>query len=214
MIETALVSFTTFFVTIGPVDVAVLFASLTAHASISERRRIAFKGVFIASVILFTLAIGGTEVLAWLGITLPALRISGGLLLLLIAVDMVFARHSGAFWPTPDESAEARQKEDISAFPLATPLLAGPGAMGAAVLRDAESQGDLELKIVVLGTLAAVMLLSLALLLTAAQVQRLAGVTAVNVITRVMGVLLAALAAQLILDGIAASGLLPPHIAS
>ncbi|TVR80565.1 MAG: MarC family protein, partial [Rhodospirillales bacterium] len=111
-------------------------------------------------------------------------------------------------WTTSAETAEAEGRGDISVFPLATPLIAGPAAMGAAVLLASEAEGNLLLELTVLVALLAVMALTLGLLLVAAQLQRFLGVTGQNVITRVVGVLLAALAVQFIFDGIAGSGLL------
>jgi len=207
IIEVGLVAFTTFFATIGPVDVAALFAVLTKRMPKAQRRNVAFKGVAIATVILLTFAIFGEAALSRMGITLPAMRTAGGILLLLIAIDMVFARHSGGSSTTDDETDEARGKQDISVFPLATPLLAGPGAMGAVVLLTAETGGDLVHRAIIVGALLAVLLIAFVLLLMAGQVQRVLGVTGLNVISRVVGVLLAALAVQFMFDGLASSPL-------
>ena len=207
MWETGLFAFTTFFATIGPVDAAAVFAALTPNATPRQRRAMAIKGTLIAAAVLIVFMLFGNDLLAHLGITLAAMRTAGGILLLLIAIDMVFARHSGGTSATADESEEAGHKDDISVFPLATPMIAGPGAMGAVVLLSAESQGDLERQAVVMAALLAVLALTFLLLLIAGGVQRVLGVTGSNVITRVVGVLLAALAVQFIFDGIAASGL-------
>ena len=207
MLQTALVAFTTFFATIGPLDTAALFPALTPHNTAQERRAMALKGALIGGAILVFFALFGEGVLAAFGITLPALRTAGGVLLLLIAIDMVFARPSGGTTTTPDEQAEAATRQDVSVFPLATPLIAGPGAIGAAILLTADADGDpLHLAIVV-AALLAVILLTYLLLLAATAVQRLLGVTGLHVISRVMGVLLAALAVQFIFDGVAGSGL-------
>ncbi len=208
MLETALIALTTFFATVGPIDVAAIFAGLTPGASAAERRAMAVKATLIAFLVLMVFALFGTEALRHLGITLPALKTAGGILLLLIAIDMVFARHSGGTSTTPDESREAKAKGDISVFPLATPLIAGPGTMGAVVLLMAEAEGNLLAELVVMGALTAILLLTFLLLLAATMVQKYLGVTALNVITRVVGILLAALAVQFIFDGIGASGLL------
>jgi multiple antibiotic resistance protein len=207
MWETGLFAFTTFFATIGPVDAAAVFAALTPNATPRQRRVMAIKGTLIAAAVLIVFMLFGNDLLAHMGITLAAMRTAGGILLLLIAIDMVFARHSGGTSATADESEEAGHKADISVFPLATPMIAGPGAMGAVVLLTAESQGDLERQAVVMAALLAVLALTFLLLLIAGGVQRVLGVTGSNVITRVVGVLLAALAVQFIFDGIAASGL-------
>lgn len=207
MQEIALIAFTTFFATIGPVDVAALFAAMTPRTTPKQRRSTAVKGVGVATVILLLFAIFGEAVLARLGISLAAMRTAGGILLLLIAIDMVFARQSGGISATEDETDEALKKQDVSVFPLATPLIAGPGTMGAVVLLTAEAKGDLTHWMVVVGALFAVLTLTLFLLLVAGKVQKLLGVTGLNVITRVVGVLLAALAVQFIFEGLAASTL-------
>lgn len=207
MLETAAVAFTTLFATIGPVEAAALFATLTPTASTSERRRMALRASAIAAVLMFLFALGGGMLLDALGISLAALRTAGGVLLLLMGIDMVFARHSGVTSTTADEAEEATHKQDLSVFPLATPLIAGPGALGAVILLMADAEGDLLARGVVLLTLLAVLLLTLGLLLVAVQLQKLLGVTGMNVLTRILGVLLTALAIQFLFDGLAASGL-------
>jgi multiple antibiotic resistance protein len=208
MLEAALMALTTFFATVGPLETAALFPALTPHNTARERRAMARKGTLIGAGILLFFAICGEGVLRAFGITLPALRTAGGVLLLLIAIDMVFARPSGGTTTTADELAEAAAKQDVSVFPLATPLIAGPGAIGAAILLVADTQGDLVKPAVVIGALLVIVLLTYLLLLAATQVQRLLGLTGLQVVTRVMGVLLAALAVQFLFDGIAASGVL------
>ena len=208
MLKTAAVAFATFFATIGPIDVAAMFAALTSRATPEHRRNMAIKGTAIAAGILLLFALVGDTLLAHLGISLAALRTAGGILLLLIGIDMVFARDSGGVSTTADESAEARLKKDISVFPLATPLIAGPGAMGAAILLVANAEGDLARQTVVVGAMLAVLLLTFIALLGASWLQKLLGVTGLHVITRVFGVLLCALAVQFLFDGIAQSGLL------
>ncbi|WP_340148742.1 MarC family protein [uncultured Sneathiella sp.] len=208
MLETALIAFTTFFATIGPLDVAALFAALTANAAPRERRQMAVKGTLIGGGILLFFALFGKAVLTSFGITLPALQASGGILLLLIAIDMVFARTSGSTTTTDEENVEAQGKTDVSVFPLATPLIAGPGAIGAAILLVAEAKGDTIETSIVIGVLLGMVLLTLILMLLASQVQKLLGVTGLHVISRVVGVLLAALAVQFIFNGIRDSGLL------
>ncbi len=208
MLETALVAFTTFFATIGPADVAALFAALTPRNTPAERRVIALRSTLIATGILLCFALFGDAVLRYLGISLPALRTAGGILLLLIAIDMVFARPSGGITTTGEENAEAATRQDVSVFPLATPLIAGPGAIGATVLLVADAQGNRLQAALVVAVLLGVLLLTFLLMLVAAQVQRLLGVTGLHVISRVLGVLLAALAVQFVFDGIGASGLL------
>jgi multiple antibiotic resistance protein len=208
MIETAFVAFATFFATIGPPDVAAIFAGLTHDNTPGERRAMALKGTLIAGAILLFFALLGEAVLERLGISLAALRTAGGILLLLIAIDLVFARPSGGTTTTREENEEAAGKRDISVFPLATPLIAGPGAMGAAILLVADTEGDRLAMAVVIATMLGVVLLAFVLMLIATQVQRLLGVTGLHVVSRIIGILLAALAVQFVFDGIAASGLL------
>ena len=205
MFETASIAFATFFATVGPLDVAAVFAALTAAYSPARRRSTAVKGVCIALVVLIPFALAGKPLLTAFGISLPALRTAGGILLLLMGIDMVFARHSGGTSTTAEEQTEATTRDDISVFPLATPLLAGPGTIGAAILLMAETGGDLPRQIAVIVALVAVLLLTLALLVLAGAVHRVLGVTGMQVVARVFGLLLCALAVQFIFDGVAGS---------
>ena len=208
MLETAIVAFTTFFATIGPVSVAVVFAVMTHGSKASIKKAMALRGCLIASVILISFALAGEALLFALGISLAALKVSGGILLLLISIDMVFARSSGVSSTTEEENKEAIKKEDISVFPLATPLLAGPGSMGASILLMANAENDFTSQSIVIAALISVLIISLILLLLASKVQRLLGVTGMHVISRVFGVLLSALAVQFMFNGLAQSGLL------
>ncbi|MDH5648752.1 MAG: MarC family protein [Gammaproteobacteria bacterium] len=208
MLETWGVALATFFATIGPIDVAAMFAALTISSSVSERRVIAFRGTVIAAVVLSVFALIGELLLAGLGISLAALRTAGGILLLLIGIEMVFGRTSGATSTTDAEASEARIRADISVFPLATPLIAGPGAMGATILLMAHAEGNLVQQAIVYSSLIIVLLVTLGCLLVATQLQRVLGVTGMHVISRIFGVLLSALAVQFIFDGIAQSKLL------
>jgi multiple antibiotic resistance protein len=205
--ETAAVALATFFATIGPIDVAAVFAALTATVASRERWRIAFKGTAIATCILLFFVLFGERLLNGLGISLAALRTAGGILLLLIGIDLVFGRSSGAISATDEEAEEAATKPDISVFPLATPLIAGPGAMGATILLIADTEGNLLLQAAVAACLLAILALTLLCLLLAAGLQRLLGITGAQVIRRVFGVLLTALAVQFLFDGLAQSTL-------
>jgi multiple antibiotic resistance protein len=209
MLEAALRAFTTFFATVGPVDVAAFYAVLAASASAQQRRAMAIKGTAIATILLLVFVVFGRPLLGWLGITLPALRTAGGILLLLLAIDMVWTPPSHLSATTKAETDEARARQDIAVFPLATPLIAGPGALGAAVLLSAEASGHLLHQLIVIAMMGAVMVVTLGLLLVAGQMHRLLGVTGQNVISRVIGILLAGLSVQFIFDGIRGSGLLP-----
>ncbi|MEX0964192.1 MAG: MarC family protein [Pseudohongiellaceae bacterium] len=208
IIETATVALATFFATIGPLDVAAVYAGLTATETPKRRRAMAIRGTLIATGILVAFALIGEYLLAGLGISLAALRTGGGILLLLIGIDMVFARSSGSTSTTEEEELEAKGKRDIAVFPLATPLIAGPGAMGAVILLMANSEGNIVLQLTVVAALLAIILLTFVMLLLASKIQQLFGVTGMHVVTRIFGVLLSALAVQFIFDGIAQSGLL------
>lgn len=206
MLETALTAFTTFFAVIGPIDTAVLLASLTPNMARSERRAIAVKAVFIAALIVLSFALFGEPILRQLGVSLAALQTAGGIILFMIALDMTLARRPGPVTLSVKESEEAETKAErhaeIAVFPLATPLLAGPGAMTSAIVLAAGTKGDLTLLGAVVTAILAVMLVTLMLLLVAQEVHQVIGVTARKVIVRVFGVLLAALAVQSIFNGI------------
>jgi multiple antibiotic resistance protein len=207
--EAFFIALTTFFATIGPLDLAIVFAALTGHNTARERRAIALRGVLIAAGILLFFAAFGNALLGIFGITLAALKTAGGVLLLLIAIDMVFARHSGGTGTTREEEVEARTRSDISVFPLALPLIAGPGAISATVLLITGSEGD-NIRIAA-SLLALLLILSLTYLslLAAIPIQRLLGITGLAVVSRIVGILLAALAVQFLFDGIKASGIVP-----
>jgi MarC family membrane protein len=207
MLETALTAFTTFFAVIGPIDAAVLLASLTPNMTKSERRAIAVKAVFIATVIILLFALFGGFVLKQLGVSLAALQVAGGVILFMIALDMTLSRHPSPATLSHKESEEAEDKAEhhaeIAVFPLATPLLAGPGAMTGAIVLAAGTKGDFTLLAAVVAAIIAVMAVTLFLLLLAQEMHALIGVTARKVIVRVFGVLLAALAVQSIFNGLA-----------
>ncbi len=210
MLQTALTSFTTFFATIGPIEAAVLFATLTPMMERAERRQIAIRATLIASMILVVFTAFGGPLLRQLGVTLPALQTAGGIVLALIALDMIFARPGSGFKLTPSEGQEAQTKDDLAVFPLATPLLAGPGAMSAGILLAANTGGDPIRLGIVLGALAAVMGATLVLLLLGHELNRILGITAQRVLMRVFGILLSAIAVQAIFNGVGASGMLRP----
>ena len=207
IVKTGLLAFTTFFATVSPVDTAAIYAAITPKATDTQRRAMAIKGTLIAGAILLTFALLGNEILSRLGITLAAMKTAGGILLLLIAIDMVFARPSGVSSTTEDETEEAGHKDDVSVFPLATPLIAGPGTMGAVTLLSAKAHGNIGQEAAIIVAIFAILAITLTVLLVAGRLQKLLGVTGMNVISRVVGVLLAALSVQFIFDGIASSGL-------
>lgn len=207
MLETASIALATFFATIGPLDVAAVFAVLTGNYDPVRRRWCAVRGVLLATAILLLFALAGELMLNVFGISIAALRTAGGILLLLISIEMVFARSSGATSTTDEEEKEATTRDDIAVFPVATPLIAGPGAMGAAILLMASAEGNVVHQMIVVGSLLAMLAITLISLLLAGQLIRFLGLTGLNVISRIIGVLLAALAVQFIFDGIADSGM-------
>jgi len=207
LVETAVVALATFFATIGPFDVAAMFAVLTAENTKQHRRLMAIRGTMIATAVLLVFALFGNVLLSSMGISLAALSTAGGILLLLIGIDMVFARGSSGTGPTSEEEREAVSKKDISVFPIATPLIAGPGTMGAVIVLMANAEGDLVRQGIVIGSMLVILLMTFLSLLLAGRIQGFFGVTGMGVISRVLGVLLSALAVQFIFDGIARSGL-------
>ena len=209
MLETALKSFTTFFATIGPIEAAVLFATLTPKMPRAERRRIALRATVIATMILGFFTLLGGPILRQLGVSIAALQTAGGIVLLLIALDMIFARPGGSIKLTPLEGEEAQTRDDVAVFPLATPLLAGPGAMSAGILLAANAHGEPLGLAIVAGALLAVMAITLALLALAHELNRMMSLTAQRVLIRVFGILLAAIAVQALFNGIRTSGLIP-----
>ncbi|MEO0422945.1 MAG: MarC family protein [Pseudomonadota bacterium] len=202
MFESFVKTFVVFFVVVEPISLVPVFAALTRGGGAVFRRRMAVKSVALAAVIFALFLLSGDLLLRTLGISLDAFKIAGGLLLFLLSVDMVFARQSGLRSATVREQEEARYREDISVFPLAFPLIAGPGALATLVLLGASTDGDpvamAALGLVVLTVLA----ITLALLLGARYVERLIGVTGANVISRLAGVVLVALAVQFVIDGV------------
>ena len=207
MFETFLTALTTFFAVIGPIDTAVLMASLTPNMTRAERRAIAAKAVLVATIIILLFALFGGPVLRQLGVSIAALQTAGGIILFMIALEMTLSKRPAPATLTVKESEEAEDKAErhaeIAVFPLATPLLAGPGAMTSAIVLAAGTRGDLTLLAAVVAAILVVMLATLLLLLVAQEVHQVIGVTARKVIVRVFGVLLAALAVQSIFNGLA-----------
>jgi multiple antibiotic resistance protein len=173
----------------------------------AERRAISVKAVFIATIIILLFALVGQPVLTQLGVSLAALQTAGGIILFMIALEMTLARRPGpAAALSPRESEEVEDKAErhaeIAVFPLATPLLAGPGAMTSAIVLAAGTKGDISLIGAVIAAIIAVMAVTLVLLLLAQEIHQVIGVTPRKVIVRVFGVLLAALAVQSIFNGL------------
>ena len=205
MIGTALDSFgyalVALLVIFDPAGTAALFIAMTPRDTRAERREQAVRACAVALIVLATFGLAGEALLRALGIGLPAMRIAGGILLFIAAAGMVTGR--GAVRETESEREEAiRTEEDISVFPLAIPLIAGPGAMTTMVVLHSSTAGDILRIGAVQAALVVAILVQLMALLAAPWVARALGPTGSNVIGRVLGVLLAALAAQIALDGL------------
>jgi multiple antibiotic resistance protein len=203
MIEQPLKFFVVFFVVVEPVSLIPLFTGLTGGATSQFKRRMAVKAVCISAAILLLFALGGARFLQLMGISLEAFRIFGGLLLFLLSLEMVFARESGTR-TSSNEAAESRRRADISVFPLAFPFIAGPGALATILLwfgplhvaQQAPLFGALLLAV------ALVLLIALVMMLLAEPLMGIIGVTGANVASRLLGVILGALAVQFVLDGL------------
>jgi multiple antibiotic resistance protein len=204
VLELFLSAFVTFFVIIDPPGCAPIFASLTQNCTPAQRRAMALRSVGIAAGILLFFALFGEDLLRALGISLAAFRIAGGIMLFMIALDMVFERRTERREKRADEVNATPEIDDISVFPMAIPMIAGPGSIASIMLLMARSEG-LERSLVVLGSLASILLLTLIALLAAGPLMRLLGHKMEAMITRILGVILAALAAQFVIDGIAVS---------
>lgn len=197
-------AFVTLLVVIDPFAVIPAFIGLTRNDTPANKRKTATKSCVIASIILVSFAIGGDKLLDVMSISEPAFRIAGGFLLLLAAIDMVVAKsHSGLVATTTDEEEEALHREDVSVFPLAIPLLAGPGALTSVVVLTRQAEG--------LSAIAPFYVISLALVVIAITyvcllgsefLMKILGITGTNVLTRVFGIILAALAVQSIINGL------------
>lgn len=208
MTDLFVAAFVTFFVVIDPVGIAPVFASLTQGTPARHRRMMAFKGSALAAVILVFFALVGEPFLSALGITLDALKVAGGFMLFLIALEMVFERRTERR-ETAAEKSHKEHPEDISVFPIAIPLLAGPGAIASVILLMASNDKDWAAQGAVLGALALTLALTLIAFLTASKLMALIGHTASTIVSRVLGIILAALAAQYMLDGIRAAVFAP-----
>ncbi|KRB79357.1 MarC family transcriptional regulator [Sphingomonas sp. Root710] len=209
MMALFLSAFVTLFVVIDPPGCAPIFASLTNGASDRQRRTMAIRSTLIASVLLLLFALVGEKLLDTLGISLDAFRIAGGIMLFLIALEMVFEKRTERREGRADEisrkaAEEHRPVEDISVFPMAIPMIAGPGSIATVMLLVSRSHG-IDQTLIVLGALLAVLALTLAALIAAGPIMRVLGPKLEAMITRVLGVLLAALAAQFVIDGITAA---------
>ncbi|SDD28942.1 multiple antibiotic resistance protein [Paracoccus isoporae] len=194
-------AFVTLFVVIDPVGLAPLFIALTTGMGDAQRRRIGWRAVAIAAVLLTLFGLAGDSILSFVGISLPAFQIAGGILLFLTALDMLFERRTER-----REGQSAENDTDPSVFPLATPLLAGPGALATMILLVGEEQSTLHTAMILL-VMASVLALAMMLFVLAGPLSRVLGRTGTMVVTRLLGMLLAALSVQFIIDGLRGTGL-------
>ena len=194
-------TFLTMLVVMDPIGLAPIFIGLAGNRPAFERRTMALKASLVAGIIILAFGLFGRALLTRLGISLDSFRVAGGILLYLIALDMVFARSSGSK-ESPDEEKEAQDREDISVFPLAIPLIAGPGTLASIMILASDAHGSPVLLTAVFLVTAGVLLLCYLALRLSGQIARLIGLTGVHVVTRVLGVLLGALAVQYVADGV------------
>ncbi|HUL19657.1 MAG TPA: MarC family protein [Steroidobacteraceae bacterium] len=203
MFEQPLKFLVVFFVVVEPISLIPLFSGLTTGATVRYRRRMALKAVVIAAAILVLFALGGASFLELMGISLQAFRIFGGMLLFLLSLEMVFARESGTR-TSSSEAAESKRRADISVFPLAFPFIAGPGALATILLwfGPLHLQANAALFAAYLAAVLIVLAIAFVLMVLAEPLMRVIGVTGANVSSRLLGVILGALAVQFVLDGL------------
>jgi multiple antibiotic resistance protein len=175
---------------------------LSKDGSRVQQRRVAVRATLIASGILLIFALFGDDLLRGIGISLAGVRVGGGILLMLLSIDIVFGRSIG-----PPASASDEDRDDTSVFPLATPIIAGPGAITAVVVQATEAENNLLQTGLLLIALATVMLLTFLAFIIAGTIERALGATGMNVVSRILGILLAAVAAEMILAGLKQSGI-------
>jgi multiple antibiotic resistance protein len=204
MLKLFVSAFITLFVVLDPPGCAPIYAGLTAGANAAQRRAMAIRACVIAGAILVVFALVGEDLLGALHIELDSFRIAGGLMLFLIALDMVFEKRTQRREQRAEAVKATPEVEDVSVFPMAMPMLAGPGAIATVMLLEGETKG-LEGSLVVLAALLVVLVLTLLALLAAGPLMKLVGAKVEAVVTRVLGVLLGALAAQYVIDGLRGS---------
>jgi multiple antibiotic resistance protein len=197
-------SLVTLFVVADPLLLSALFLGLTNRMSADERREVAWRGPLIAFVILVAVGLGGARLLDMLGISLSAFRIAGGLLLLWSAWEMVFDRIGPRLEATADMAVRVDHVKNVAAFPLAIPLIAGPGAITAMILLAGRTNGQVDLALALFAVTGLVMITLLLSFLGAERISKVLGVTGRAVSTRMLGIVLAALAVQFMIDGVLA----------
>ncbi|HTT08051.1 MAG TPA: MarC family protein [Gammaproteobacteria bacterium] len=202
MMENAINAFILLFVVVDPVGVAPMFAAMTRNYPRAASRGTALRGVTVALVILVFFALGGHALLRYLGIGMPAFTIAGGILLFLLAVDMVLVRQTGLRTAIPSEQLEAEHRDDISVFPLAIPMIAGPGSLTTVLLLTGIHGWQSAQTWMVLGVVTVILFITLLMLLAAQHISRVLGETGVNVVARLFGIVLAALAVQYVSNGL------------
>lgn len=195
-------AFVTLFVVIDPIGLTPIFIALTPGMTAQQRLAIAVRATVIASGLLFLFAFLGEQVLGFIGISMPAFRIAGGILLFLTALDMLFERRT----KRREDQAEAEDAPDPSVFPIAIPLIAGPGAIASIILLVGQAEGTVGM-VSVLAVMVAVLAIVFLFFLSATIIERALGKTGIVVVTRLLGMLLAALSVQFVLDGIQGFGL-------
>jgi multiple antibiotic resistance protein len=200
--EVALSAFVALFVIIDPIGNTPIFVALTQGTDARHRRAMAIKGPLVAMLILTLFAWVGTDLLGILGISMPAFKIAGGLMLAVIAFEMVFEKRNRRKSKSAEELNKVTDPDDISVCPIAIPMLAGPGSIATVMLLMGNHQNDLTAQFVVIGALAVVLATCLVLYLLSGWVERFIGQTISNVITRLLGVILSALAVQFVTDGL------------
>ncbi|MFT4184418.1 MAG: MarC family protein [Rhizobium sp.] len=200
-VDTLINAFTTLLVTVDPPGLAPLFIGLTAGMNAAERKQVALRGSLIAFFILAAFALFGASVLGVLGISIGAFRIAGGLLLFWIAFEMVFERRQDRKEKTTEVAITKDHIRNIAVFPLALPLIAGPGAISATILLAGSLQTTLD-RAQLIGVIAANLCLVFAALAISNRLDRMLGATGRAILTRLLGVILAALAAQFVVDGV------------
>lgn len=193
----------TLLVTIDPAGLAPLFLAVTGGMSSAQRRNVALRSALIGFSILLVFVIAGAGILTLFGITLPAFRVAGGLLLFWIAFEMIFGKRQDRHQETAEKAITIDQVRSVAVFPLAIPLIAGPGAISAAILLSNDFPSPVE-RAVLIGIMAAIILLVYLVFLVAERVDKLLGETGRSVLTRLLGVILSALAVQFVADGIKA----------
>ena len=191
--------FPSLFSIVDPIGVVPIYLALVGDQLREEQRRIAVRAVITATVVLILFAATGTAIFRMFGITVPAFKVAGGVLLATMALEMLRARTS-TVKTTPEETSDVRPKDDVAVTPIGIPLISGPGAIATAIMWSSRATHASE-KIALYASIALVTGITLVALLFASRLVRLLGKTGINVITRIMGLILAATAAQFVIDG-------------